>query len=42
MTLGDKIVVMHEGRIQQAGSPLELYQHALQPCSWPPSSARPG
>ncbi|MBB5390004.1 MULTISPECIES: ABC transporter ATP-binding protein [unclassified Herbaspirillum] len=27
MTLGDKIVVMHEGRIQQAGSPLELYQH---------------
>jgi len=26
MTLGDKIVVMHEGRIQQAGSPLELYQ----------------
>jgi len=30
MTLGDKIVVMHEGRIQQAGSPLELYQ---QPCN---------
>jgi ABC-type sugar transport system ATPase subunit len=26
MTLGDKIVVLHEGRIQQAGSPLELYQ----------------
>ncbi|MBJ7312969.1 ABC transporter ATP-binding protein [Rugamonas sp. CCM 8940] len=26
MTLGDKIVVMHEGRVQQAGSPLELYQ----------------
>jgi multiple sugar transport system ATP-binding protein len=26
MTLGDKIVVMHEGRIQQAGSPLALYQ----------------
>ena len=26
MTLGDQIVVMHEGRIQQAGSPLELYQ----------------
>ena len=26
MTLGDKIVVMNEGRIQQAGSPLELYQ----------------
>ncbi|MBL8306300.1 MAG: sn-glycerol-3-phosphate ABC transporter ATP-binding protein UgpC [Rubrivivax sp.] len=26
MTLGDTIVVMHEGRIQQAGSPLALYQ----------------
>ena len=30
MTLGDKIVVMHEGHIQQAGSPLELYQ---TPCN---------
>jgi len=27
MTLGDKIVVMNEGKISQAGSPLELYQH---------------
>ena len=27
MTLGDKIVVMHEGRVQQAGTPLSLYQH---------------
>lgn len=26
MTLGDKIVVMNDGQIQQAGSPLELYQ----------------
>ncbi|PHV40103.1 ABC transporter ATP-binding protein [Janthinobacterium sp. BJB304] len=26
MTLGDKIVVMHGGHIQQAGTPLELYQ----------------
>jgi len=26
MTLGDKIVVLHEGRIQQAGTPMELYQ----------------
>ncbi len=26
MTLGDKIVVMHDGAIQQAGSPLTLYQ----------------
>jgi multiple sugar transport system ATP-binding protein len=30
MTLGDKIVVMHEGRIQQAGTPLQLYQ---TPCN---------
>jgi len=30
MTLGDKIVVMHEGHIQQAGTPLDLYQ---QPCN---------
>ena len=30
MTLGDKIVVMHEGHIQQVGSPLELYQ---TPCN---------
>jgi multiple sugar transport system ATP-binding protein len=26
MTLGDRIVVMHEGRVQQAGTPLALYQ----------------
>ncbi len=26
MTLGDKIVVLHEGRVQQAGTPLTLYQ----------------
>ncbi|WP_298209497.1 sn-glycerol-3-phosphate ABC transporter ATP-binding protein UgpC [Acidovorax sp.] len=25
MTLGDRIVVMNEGRVQQAGTPLELY-----------------
>jgi multiple sugar transport system ATP-binding protein len=30
MTLGDKIVVMHEGRVQQAGTPLQVYQ---QPCN---------
>ena len=27
MTLGDKIVVMNEGRVEQCGTPLELYQH---------------
>ena len=26
MTLGDKIVVLNEGEVQQAGTPLELYQ----------------
>ncbi len=25
MTLGDRIVVMHEGRVQQAGKPLDVY-----------------
>ncbi|MCC6678716.1 MAG: sn-glycerol-3-phosphate ABC transporter ATP-binding protein UgpC [Phycisphaerales bacterium] len=27
MTLGDRIVVMHKGQIQQADSPLEVYRH---------------
>lgn len=27
MTLGDRIVVMHQGRIQQVGAPLEVYRH---------------
>lgn len=27
MTLGDRIVVMHQGLIQQADSPLEVYRH---------------
>ncbi|HEU0299775.1 MAG TPA: sn-glycerol-3-phosphate ABC transporter ATP-binding protein UgpC [Longimicrobium sp.] len=27
MTLGDRIVVLHEGRIQQIGAPLHLYDH---------------
>jgi multiple sugar transport system ATP-binding protein len=27
MTLGDRIVVLHEGRIQQVGAPLHLYDH---------------
>jgi ABC-type sugar transport system ATPase subunit len=30
MTLGDRIVVMDQGRVQQAGTPLQLYQH---PCN---------
>ena len=31
MTMGDKIVVMRDGRIEQTGSPLELYDHPGQP-----------
>jgi multiple sugar transport system ATP-binding protein len=27
MTMADQIVVMHDGRIEQTGSPLELYDH---------------
>jgi len=30
MTLGDRIVVMHEGRIQQSGSPVDVYRN---PCN---------
>jgi multiple sugar transport system ATP-binding protein len=26
MTLGDRIVLMHEGKVQQVGAPLEIYQ----------------
>ncbi|MCO5732295.1 ABC transporter ATP-binding protein [Rhizobium sp. SSA_523] len=27
MTMADKIVVMHDGRVEQVGTPLELYDH---------------
>jgi multiple sugar transport system ATP-binding protein len=27
MTLGDRIVVMHQGRVQQVGTPLQVYDH---------------
>ena len=29
MTMGDKIVVMRDGRIEQSGSPLDLYDHPV-------------
>ena len=31
MTMADRIVVMHDGRIEQIGEPLELYDHPGQP-----------
>ena len=31
MTMADKIVVMRDGRVEQTGSPLELYDHPVEP-----------
>jgi ABC-type sugar transport system ATPase subunit len=31
MTMADKIVVMHDGIVEQIGSPLELYDRPGQP-----------
>ena len=39
MTMADRIVVMHDGRIEQIGSPLELYDRPAT-CSSRSSSAR--
>jgi multiple sugar transport system ATP-binding protein len=39
MTMADKIVVMRDGRVEQTGSPLELYDHPVNRSS-PASSAR--
>jgi len=46
MTMADKIVVMQSGRVEQTGSPLELYDYPActitrRTASWPGSSARP-
>jgi len=38
MTMADKIVVLNAGRIEQVGSPLDLYA-LRRTCSWPASSA---
>ena len=40
MTLADRIVVLNAGRIEQVGTPLELYHAARPTCSSPASSAR--
>jgi hypothetical protein len=41
MTMADLVVVMGEGRIRQAGSPLDLYRRPADCRSWPALSARP-
>jgi ABC-type sugar transport system ATPase subunit len=40
MTLADRIVVLKDGRIEQVGTPLELYNTPRAICSSPASSAR--
>jgi len=40
MTMADKIVVMHDGRVEQIGTRSRLYDTAWQTYSWPASSAR--
>src|SRR5690606_34887420 len=31
MTMGDRIMILHSGRIQQIGSPIEIYNHPANP-----------
>ena len=40
MTMADKIVVMRDGRVEQIGKPLDLFDRPETPLS-PRSSARP-
>ena len=40
MTMADKIVVMHDGIVEQIGEPLELYDRPGQPLRRRASSAR--
>ena len=40
MTMADKIVVMHDGRVEQIGTPLELYDKSGRIILSPASSAR--
>ena len=35
MTLADRIVVLNKGRVEQVGTPLELYQRSGQPLRRP-------
>ena len=41
MTMGDRIVVMKDGFIQQVDTPQNLYRLSHATCSWPASSASP-
>ena len=40
MTLGTRVAVMREGRVEQVGPPLEVYRRPARRCSSPASSAR--
>jgi multiple sugar transport system ATP-binding protein len=40
MTMGDRVAVMREGRLQQVDSPQRLYDHPVSTSSSPASSAR--
>jgi len=31
MTMGDRIMILHEGKIQQIGNPIEIYNHPANP-----------
>lgn len=31
MTMGDRIMILHEGKIQQVGNPIEIYNHPANP-----------
>jgi iron(III) transport system ATP-binding protein len=40
ISMADRIVVMRDGRIEQIGTPLEIYHRPASTCSSPSSSAR--
>jgi len=41
MTMADKIVVMHDGIVEQIGTPLELYDGRITSSSRASSARRP-
>ena len=40
MTLGDRLIVLNAGRVEQIGTPLEVYARPGHAASSPASSAR--